>query len=66
MQEYQPESPPQSLDYLPSWVPDFSTAKSFNHIPWYDDNFSAGIRMSLARVAVDLNTQYRIRDSQDH
>lgn len=60
IQEYQPKVPAQSLDYLPSWVPDFSSAKSFNRIAWFDDNFSAGLRMSLARVAVDSSAQYRI------
>ena len=60
IQEYQPKFPAQSLEYLPSWVPDFSTAKSFNRIPWFDDDFSAGLRMSLARVAVDSYAQYRI------
>ena len=60
IQEYQPEISAQSLDYLPSWAPDFSTAKSFNCIPWFDDNFSAGLQMSLARVDVDSSAQYRI------
>jgi hypothetical protein len=58
--EYQPEIPLESPNYLPSWIPDFNRPKSFEHIPWFDNNFSAGLRMSLARVTIDPHIAYRI------
>jgi hypothetical protein len=60
VQEYLPEVPLSSPDYLPSWVPDFSNAESFKRIPWFDDGFSAGFSIRLARVALDQHSIKRI------
>jgi hypothetical protein len=61
VQEYQPEISPENSEYLPSWVPEFSNSKSFDAIPWYTDDFNAGLSSSLVKVTVEQDAPFRIR-----